>query len=899
MTDLSKDSTRDLQDALVVHSGAADPLQMIRLFRLAGDFDLSEPTRNHLHAGLIHAVEKLCQTEAPNVSPVSDQRVEAVASADDVDASSLLGGESLSYTITEDIRRGARAAIPSGEKDYREVSKEGQASALEMRLRQLAQSGASWEKMAPLALSLFDLEKTPRFAARLIELAFLHGRIHHVAELIEKFRYEAHDFYPLVHPGVRAHLVVRLFAQEFASVDLSAILYAQRDALYLQPAERLYLLAVMLRGQDRTQAYMFFKQHQKSLLNAVQTVGPSFGLNKSVFFMKMAYVAQELGFGGEARDLLEAIPKEAPEREEALLLLLRIDGDVNRGTLSPYAAELDASPGDRTRLDRLAYYLATTRNLGGYKDKNRAGLNDILRNPLQWFGENPDIWSTLSHLITSSRDLEALLPNIWDLFRANTTHWHSPPLDGALWAGPLSMECIRPSDQYWQGVAKLHRYISTNGLDGADLWQARELVHLGRQNTASKSSLLNWGELHREAFSRTAKSPYIPEPERGKMLAELRLASPDTSISLADVEQYLSQNPSPPMVTLDRLIQIAHTKKSLGIEYRILITRGFLRHLTNKDLGRLWEIACERKEHDLAWRIATVLRGRGALAKVVLHPWEISGEKRSLYQILRPSWTDLCHGFGGWSKSQEKLAKCILLIGPFLPELLATFDSKSSSVRVAAAPHDSVEAQIDQSLSQLEWLPIQRRRYVLSYEHAGEDGDMPAFAQVMPANPWSMLILRLSQRLGLNVWRWRLSFLAEQIVDVIPRLATNRALGRHSSKVGKWLRSLTPEQRTAWHDLSTICRSLSDEEALLGLGKLICRIAILMMANHSQALASLVAMRAPVAIIWDLEQFILSSFYSEYRQINGICHKVPVPNSLLALSNVVESSSRISELVSS
>jgi hypothetical protein len=355
----------------------------------------------------------------------------------------------------------------------------------------------------------------------------------------------------------------------------------------------------------------------------------------------------------------------------------------------------------------------------------------------------------------------------------------------------------------------------------------------------------------------------------------------------------------PTMVTLERLIHIAQAKKALGLETRILISRGFLRHLTNGDLGRLWHVACERKEHDLAWRVATVLRGRQALAKLVIHPWEISGEKRSQYQLLRPSWTQLSHAFVGWSKVQEKLARAILLIGPLLPELLAIVDSKSSTVRVGAAPHDSVEAHLDQALGQLGWLPIQRRRYVLSYDQAGEDGDIPVFAQVMPANPWSLLVLRLSHRLGLNVWRWRLSFLAEQIVDVIPRLATSRSLGRHSSRVAKWLRALTPEQRTAWHDLSTITRTLNDEEALLCLGKLVCRIATLMMANHAQALGSLISMRAPVAIMWDLEAFILSSFYSEYRQMTGIAHKVPVPNSLLALSTVVEVSSKVAEPVSS
>lgn len=880
-----------------------DPLQVVRLFRLARECDLSELSRDDLHVDLMRMVESVGLQEASQTSddlqqdPPKDDRHALVR--DDVDAALMFGSEALSATVTEEMRRGASSAVQSAERHFGEDSRENYVAALEIKLRQLAQTGAPWDKMAPLALKIFAIDSKPAFAARLVELAFLHGKSQDVADLVAKFRKEAPNFYPLIHPGVRTHLVTRLFAQNFASVDLSAILFAHRDGAFLQPSERLYLLLTMLQSHDRSQTFMFFHQHYQSLATAVQMVGASFGLSLGAFHLKMAHVAHDLGFNSEARELLEAIQKDSPERDEALVLLLRIDSALTNGNLSPYAAELNASPGDRTRLDRLAYYLSTTRNLGGHRDKNRAGLNEILRRPLQWFGEDPEIWSTLSHLLTNCRDLEPLLPNVWELFRTNVVHWYSPSLDAALWAGPLGMECLRPVDSYWQGVAKLHQYINSSGVEEGALWDARELVYSARQNLATKTGLLDWQELHREAFSRVAKSPYLSEPERAKMLADLRLASPDTSTSLADVEQYLNQTPMPTMVTLDRLIQIAQTKKAPGLEFRILLSRGFLRHLTNADLGRLWSIACERKEHDLAWRVATVLRGRGALAKIVVHPWEISGEKRSQYQFLRPSWSQLGHACGGWPKQQQKLAKAILQVGPLLPELLAIVDHKSSSVRVGAAPHDSVESHIDHALGQLEWLPPQRRRYVLSYDQAGDEGDIPAFAQVMPANPWSMLVIRLSHRLGLNVWRWRLSFLAQQIVDVIPRLASSRSLSRHSSKVAKWLRALTPEQRTAWHDLSALASTVSDEEALLCLGKLTCRIATLMLTNHAQALASLVSMRAPVALIWDLEQFILSPVYSEYRQITGISHKVPVPNSLLALSSAVEVLTPVSERVSS
>jgi len=52
------------------------------------------------------------------------------------------------------------------------------------------------------------------------------------------------------------------------------------------------------------------------------------------------------------------------------------------------------------------------------------------------------------------------------------------------------------------------------------------------------------------------------------------------------------------------------------------------------------------------------------------------------------------------------------------------------------------------------------------------------------------------------------------------------------------------------------------------------------------ALTSLQAMRAPVAIMWDLETWLLGDGYSQLRVEMGTSTRVPVPNSLIKLTTI-------------
>jgi hypothetical protein len=213
-------------------------------------------------------------------------------------------------------------------------------------------------------------------------------------------------------------------------------------------------------------------------------------------------------------------------------------------------------------------------------------------------------------------------------------------------------------------------------------------------------------------------------------------------------------------------------------------------------------------------------------------------------------------------------------------------DQGASVTKAAAAPHDSLEARIDSGIAKLEWLPVPKRRYRFSFESALGGTPLPSFMQVLPSNAWSLVVARVAERLGINAWGWRLSRLHSQIADLIPRLASRQDLRRQSAKVASWLKELTPEQRTAWQDLASLGRALDDQTAVASLAAFVCRVATIICPNHHMALTSLQAMRAPVAIMWDLETWLLGDGYSQLRVEMGTSTRVPVPNSLIKLTTI-------------
>jgi len=756
---------------------------------------------------------------------------------------------------------------------------------LDMRLRQLVDADAPWSALEPVAMALYKKRRDSDAAARVLELAFLSASPMQLVELIARFKGENPGFYQALHPPVRVHLLLRLWLEGRADVLVSAV-YRQREAGFLQPLERLFVFLAMAEAKDATSPFMYGQRFFAELLQAAHEYGERLGLAPSQLRLRLGQLALDLGYHAEAIQILEPIAATAPERDEALRLLLQTSADqhkVGRGSLTE---RIMVEPNSLVRLNILGQMLQQTRELGGFKDRNRPALNELLADPLAWLNEDPDIWGALSDLLTAHRDLAPLLPQLLQVFRTNATKFHSPALDTALWQGPLSGSMATEEGGYWRGVAFLHHYVSAGAVAEAELWQAFNLLTQAQARLASALPV-SWKDLHKASCSWVARSHYILEVERSRMLRQLRVAAAEGTVTLADLEDYVAHEGTAPVTALVSLQMMAEAKQAPALASRLLLRRAQQTHLTNADVNRIWQFANERQDPDLAWRAATVLQARQGLAANVRHAWEISGEKRAEYGFFAARRVMLEHCLAGFSPAAARLAHACVQVGGLLPELLAILDPGATTMRHAASPPASIEAKVDKALQDMDWLPVAKRRYRFSFESALGGSALPSFMHVLPGNAWSLLTVRLAERLGINSWGWRLSRLHAQIIDLIPRLASRQDLRRHSGRVANWLKDLQPEQRAAWQDLAALSRSLDDQEAALTLAAFICRLATTILQNHYCALTSLQTMRAPVGLIWDLEVWLLGDDYGKIRSGSGSEHRVLVPSILQRLPTIV------------
>ncbi len=837
-----------------------DSLRLARLVRMARDLELSDETR-----GIVRELLLARLGSEPECPP---ERARPARPADPEPAPAAPRPRTRATTAPQQQVFGQRT-------DH-----------VELKIRQLVEADAAWDRLEPLAWELYSLRPDGATGARVLELVFLHGATTDAESALVKLKHHTPDFYRHVHPAVRAHLVVR-FWREGGGEMLVSLLFRDKDEAYLQPVERLFIFHGLTGSKsENATAYIYFRRYKRELLDAVQALGGHVNLTVARFLLTAGALAIDLGYDQDARELLEQIGPKDPEHDEALTQLLNAAADKSKAGRSHYTEMLLQHTDSRERLSLIGKFLAATRGLGGFKDRNRPALNEILKNPLEWIGEDPALYGELSELLVRNRDLLGLLPNLHELFRAQATKYQNPILDAALWQGPLTMEPATPRECFFRGVGLLHQYVNCGLSAERSLWLARDLI-LEARREAREPLPNDWKELHKAATAWIAKNHYLTEPDRQRMLLQLKVALDPGSVITSDVEDYLDHTDTPPVHVLGKLERLAEAKAAPALECRLILKRAQLTHLTNADLNRFWQLANARKDADLAWRVASVLHARHALMPGVRHAWEISGEKRSSYEFVPPSKQAVERCLKGFQPRAARLAFACLHVGPVLPELLAILDEGAKVIRQSGSPADSIEASADKLLSGLSWLATPKRRYLFSTDAAFGATAIPAFMQKLPANAWSILVAKLAERLGANAWGFRLSRLHAQTQDLIPRIAARQDLRQHSGKIAKWLKDLAPEQRAAWTDLTQLTRAFDDDQAQDALAMFICRLATLMFQNHHMALASLHAMRASAAIVWDLEQFIVSDAYSDLRKKLETQNRVLVPNALQRMTSIV------------
>jgi hypothetical protein len=291
-----------------------------------------------------------------------------------------------------------------------------------------------------------------------------------------------------------------------------------------------------------------------------------------------------------------------------------------------------------------------------------------------------------------------------------------------------------------------------------------------------------------------------------------------------------------------------------------------------------------------------VLNARKALHVQVRFAWEMSGEKRSDYPLIPITPDQALYAISDFTDIERRLVRSLLIVGGLLPELISYLDTKARPLAGFAwriGPRKpGAERRFDELNRACAWMKPPDHKYLFGHEM---DGPMtlPNIFSIIPENPWVVFLSQMAEAFGARAWAWQISILRSYVDDLIPRIASHQDLRQNCGRIARWLRQLTPAQRSAWSDLQQVSAALNDEATVWTLMRALVRMTTQIYQNHSLAIQSLHAMRAPVVLIWDLENWILSPEYSKFRYESGASTRVPIPAVLQRVGNIVQSNDHL------
>lgn len=828
---------------------SVDSMGLMRLSRLAEKLELSYPIRNSLKHAVLDGIDAV----------FTDVRRRDVLTPTKVASSELSESKQDKYSSWT-------------------VEK------LEYHIRRAVEADVPWKNIEPYAWKMFDIDHSAMMAGKLVELSYLQGGLQAAIETMETLSKMNMRYFQHVHERLKIPLIVSLWCRTEVTLLTELIADSVNEA-GLSPLERYFAFWQSLHGSDPGRPVMYYQKHKAALHAAAEEYGDKVGFSENKFLLVLGRLHLELGMEENARILLEKITTNAKEYSDALDTLLKLKITKNNNGHSIYAAKLNAEPEWQKRIHLLNMFFVNCRRLGSFRDKNRPALNEVLVDPLKWFPKTVEAWSALSEIISENFDLQFILPELTRIFRENAFVMHSPELDKALWSGIIAhSKGNRPSEKYFLGVAKLHYYLaSASPTCEKALWDAKELVD-GANTDQSLPYAKDWQDFHRFSFQYVAKSVYHTEKNREQQMRQLKVATDARLLAMSDISRYLEDCKFPSLEVLTNLQYIAKNRMQHDIETEIILRRAKLSHLTNRDIENIWSLAVKQNDWDMAWRSISILQQRKKVNNAISQAWQISGEKRSFYPLINLGQKHLLTFVDDFDGDERKLVQSLLQVGPQIPELLSLLDTSTKTSKLRQYRPDSIEAKSLQFLDSLTWLPIPKKNYQFSLDGIGSSSEnTPFFLNSMPNNQWSFIFQQLANRLGITSWNWKLSRLHAQIEDIIPRLVNRQDLLKSSTKISKWMRSLSPEQRSAWHDIAKLSAALDDKTAAYAIYRFLVRATTLICVNHLEALKSLYAMKIPVFIIWDYETWLLTSSYSGYRTALGLNSKVSVPRSLRGL----------------
>lgn len=746
-----------------------------------------------------------------------------------------------------------------------------------LALKAKVNQGAPWAELQAILKQWWLHEPSLALSAKILEMSYVWSGAESCLEVMGWFC----DFtgWQHLHEAIREDMIVK-YHQDPACAQLMQYLLEAVLEPWLIGSER---LVGFIQAYTHRNTALMLKLHHRfghELRTALRQVGTKLGLKPGEFKYAVALARLEQGYVHEALTMVRSILPSESAYQLASQLKRRILAHKSTIEATPMHTQIitevlaQAAWEDKERALR-GYFEAIRADPGGSAAMIPT-LGELLAKPALVPIHHPRELTRYVQMCLEYFDLYEHLPNIIWVFHAHACVFHSPAVDGAIWNHFLQGTIPEFPQQPWQAIALFHRFIAWGPDEQAALWEAYELMSTGEVGDCVID--IDFATLKRAGLTHLATSPTHSPKQVRMMRAMCELCAPDELVETAQIEAYLSDVSRPTYETLKRLWQLAASRQASELVHKVLhvmVQNGFIR---TSALKHYLSFAMQSQHTDLSWRTVTVLKSRHEVLPLLEQTWQVSGENRQVYPMVPLGMSD----FAGvltqrMSAHSWKVFCALLTMGYRLPELIAHASYRHESVKWQAPESTTIEARILDGMSGYAWLHKPARRVADQPPHPW--GAMRiAEAQAWVVTEFSCCISYLLECLGLMCLRGdvlKLGALAGLTMQ------TDAQAYKHNptqKSCVKWYRSLSQEQKIAWLEICRMIRDKASVELSQDILKLVIRLAVLMLPAHYAALQTIQRLRLPLEYLRDLEAFILSEAYSQFRHDHRLSHRVPMPS---------------------
>ena len=783
--------------------------------------------------------------------------------------------------------------IEVGSKDYLMIESSGSQDINfqkdELILKKLVEANAPWSQIYTQASQMYQRQPSDLRAVKVVELTLIHGELNFVVEQTRYFLSCQPNFYEVFGEESRPWLILALWKKNAHDL-LNKFLSSRDKKNKLTAVERFYLYWYAYRSNDFTRAWQLYLDSHQSMEHAAKDYGNQIGMNWGALILSLGKVASHFNYLSRAREFWEQIPKNDLVFDEARSLLFGAVVEKDKNGRSVYENELHGEADWKYRVKKIYGFLQDLRSHNGDPAVDRVALNDLFNNIWRWVPETPDSRIAIAKLIVASVDLKDELPGIMIPATKMAEDFSSASLEQGFWPPFLEIDSDNEIfDLYWQAVAKFHLYCIGAGSE-TDLWESHDVIYMASEKW-DRPIPVSWKDLHRKGFRSVSRNPNLLELDRNRLLRQLQVAVDPKNLDNREIIQYLESCEKPSFQVLSRLEQVSASRHLYSVQVKILLAKSRFWNLTNDDLDKLFYVSASIQDHDLAWRVATVLDGRSILSEFLDAPWSVSGEKRFAYRLSNPLTNDIQKSVDDFPNHVGKVITSMITLGPLIPDLLMAVGQDIGSQRINMGREKTPAYKAEVHIRQVPWLKRGRKRFFSkNYQSLQSAIAIPPCVSVLPSNLWSEIVIRVCESLYLPLISWNISTLYKVFDQALLQSEGLMLKSRPkvSSKLGKWIRGLNYDQKRAWYFLSEEGERLSDDQFQQYVMQFIFRIATVMCPNHREALESLKTMRVNLDFYRDLEKWILAEGYSDIRKRLRMINLSSVPTQIQKTSSILQ-----------